>query len=632
MGTTSSTYSLSWNGDEFAQGANTTAASADKAAAAVDRLTNATKKIAKIGKPPIVDDLRSVIVNTGKLPNAAPKLTENARAAGVAAVKVDSLSKSLETSANDIAGFLGHGKTLITLFQKLASGPLGAAVAIAVLTAAVVAATAAFVHFALASADAVRSQRLLAEAATGSAKGAAMLAAHTRAIADSTGLSNEQVTKIGTTMAKAGLAGRDLANAMRASAIATSALGDEAGGKIAGIAEEAAKLRALGGKGGLALNKQLLLGTGVNMDQVALALAERTHVSLKQAKAALMAGKTSMTLVLDVLETAVNRKLGRIAKMQALALPKQFQRLRENVQDLFAGANIEAFLESLHGVLTVFDATTVSGRGLKAAITAIAQPLIDAFSGAGPLAKAFFQGMIIAALQVAVLLLKLRKWVKETFDAPGIDGVTVALMAGKLAVFGLAAAVLMLGTVLAVVMAPLAALGAAVYYFLQFLQQLGAAIDEAEDYLLSINFGAIGTRIIEGLANGIRAGKAAVLGAVTDLGTDLKDAFANLLGIHSPSVVFRGYGENTALGYAQGVESAAPEARAATEGLVGGPPGNVQRAGGHGSRVLHIENLNISGVKDAHELAEPSFRERFIRVLEEAAIGIGSPLPEPEGA
>lgn len=65
---------------------------------------------------------------------------------------------------------------------------------------------------------------------------------------------------------------------------------------------------------------------------------------------------------------------------------------------------------------------------------------------------------------------------------------------------------------------------------------------------------SIGSNIIEGIAGGISSAAGSVVGAITGVVGNAIDAAKNLLGIHSPSRVFKAIGRYTMAGMAEGVE------------------------------------------------------------------------------
>ena len=82
-----------------------------------------------------------------------------------------------------------------------------------------------------------------------------------------------------------------------------------------------------------------------------------------------------------------------------------------------------------------------------------------------------------------------------------------------------------------------------------------------------------GRNIIQGLIDGVTGMAGAMTGAIRRLIDKIPDAVKKLLGIHSPSRVFMGFGENIVAGLAIGVKETIPEAMSAMNSLVEGVNG-----------------------------------------------------------
>ncbi|MZI91423.1 phage tail tape measure protein, partial [Dickeya dianthicola] len=80
-------------------------------------------------------------------------------------------------------------------------------------------------------------------------------------------------------------------------------------------------------------------------------------------------------------------------------------------------------------------------------------------------------------------------------------------------------------------------------------------------------FSEFGGNIISGLVNGIRNKWEEAKASVGELGDNIKGWFAEKLGIHSPSRVFMGFGDNIAQGAAIGISRSTPLASAAGQRL-----------------------------------------------------------------
>ena len=79
---------------------------------------------------------------------------------------------------------------------------------------------------------------------------------------------------------------------------------------------------------------------------------------------------------------------------------------------------------------------------------------------------------------------------------------------------------------------------------------------------------SIGRNILDGLMGGLRAGWDAVVGWIQGLGGGIIDTFASILGIRSPSLVFRMFGRNIVEGLGLGIDDEAGTIGPRVEGLV----------------------------------------------------------------
>lgn len=93
---------------------------------------------------------------------------------------------------------------------------------------------------------------------------------------------------------------------------------------------------------------------------------------------------------------------------------------------------------------------------------------------------------------------------------------------------------------------------------LSLLGQLGSAALELGgkiiDTLKEVDLFEVGANIIKGLIGGIGSMFSEVWGKMKELGSGIKERFTGMLGIHSPSRVFRDYGIYTGKGYVNGID------------------------------------------------------------------------------
>lgn len=98
-------------------------------------------------------------------------------------------------------------------------------------------------------------------------------------------------------------------------------------------------------------------------------------------------------------------------------------------------------------------------------------------------------------------------------------------------------------------------IGRVLQFFRDFPAKMVASLGNTGELLLQA-----GKDIINGLLNGINNAKDAVLNKIGEIGGSIKDKFANVLSIFSPSRVFEGFGENIVQGLVDGLENLADTA------------------------------------------------------------------------
>lgn len=102
---------------------------------------------------------------------------------------------------------------------------------------------------------------------------------------------------------------------------------------------------------------------------------------------------------------------------------------------------------------------------------------------------------------------------------------------------------------------------------LGLFQQIFSAVLSWFGIDVPAKFSEFGKNMIDGLINGIKNAWEGAKQIVSDLGTGIKNWFAEKLNIHSPSRVFKGYGVNIVEGLAIGMDSTLPVAKTASDNL-----------------------------------------------------------------
>jgi hypothetical protein len=444
--------------------------------------------------------------------------------------------KDLTQAAQGAGGPLGRlasGLGSLGKYATLAGGLVAVAAAIAAVTAAAVAGTAALLKFGIGVANARRNELLHLEALGKLRYGYLGLAYGFQPVADkasflqstidnvtaSVALSREQVAGYAEDLYRTGLRGGNLQAALSGVAITAATQGEAAAGAFKGMA----------------------LSAG-------------------------LAGKSIRALSDDV-----KARLGGIAAAQLLSLDVQSRKLRENFAMIFSGLKIDKLLNGVKQITDLFSQSSASGRALKAIVEGLFGPLIDQVSGpASLLVKRFFQGMIIAALQVGIVILKLRNWFRDTFGDTklfkNLNLMSLAVTAGKIAIYGLVGAVAVAGVVLAnlaaLILLPYAAIGLLAYGLYRGVKAVGALGEAAYD---------AGGQIVKGLVEGIKSGANWVIQAIENLGTSAMKAFRAKLGIASPSRVAMRSAIEVPRGVSAGIYAGRPAVHRAVQSLVAIP-------------------------------------------------------------
>lgn len=526
------------------------------------------------------------------------------------AARIAELSSAAQATGGPVGSVVGKLGALrgVLAAGVIVGGILAIAAALAVLVVASVAAVAALAKYGIAQADARRSELLRIEGLTKmrnwyglTAGNAADMQLAIDRVSGSVALGRDKVAQYSDQLYKMGLRGENLSAALEGVAIKATAQGDAAAGAFAGWAAGAA-----------------------------------------------MSGQSVRKLANDV-----KARLGGIAAKQMLALDVQSQKLHESFNALFTGIRIEGLLKGLGSITSLLSQSTRSGQALKVITEIMLKPLIAGLEYLAPLAKRFFQGMIIGALLLTIALLKVRNYFRKAFGDSdilrGLDAQKTALNAGLFAVMALASAFVLLGSALALAFAPLALVGGAFY-------GVYLAVEKAYKFIRGIDWGDLGASISKGIVGGLLSGSPWVVDAIKGLGTVAWKAFRLTLGIASPSKVFARLGVALPQGVAAGVTAGAPAVNRSVRAMValpnfGGaargptlpaqnapqvpvvqpgaqaPQGAPRGAPGGQSNTVSIGELHVHTSAEKPAQIAADVKEELVRLLEGVAVSLGASMP-----
>lgn len=475
-------------------------------------------------------------------------------------------------------------------------------------------------RFVLVSANLARSAQLNRESFLGNAKDATALGSQIDRLAGKLPKTRDELNAMAQGLSESGLSGKALVDSLEAVAGAGS---EKLAGTLKGILEAAKISRRI------VINRPELVGTGLSFDDVAKELAASMKIGVDQAKRALANGTVGVGAGAEALKNAVNKRFGEINARKMLDLDVQAKKFGERLSKLGEGVKLEPLLKALDSVMSLLDESTVTGSALKDLVTAFGDEIVGGVKGAEPVAKSFFKGVVLGALELGTEYYKLKKSLKSVFSSGSVDSaktLTVALAAGKVVATGLAVTV---GTLALALAGGAAAAYAMVTPFVYLYKGVTA--------LQKIGWKGIGSAIIDGFVSGITSGFSSVKGAILGLGETAKAALKKSLGIASPSKVFHGFGKNTAQGYVEGVESGHGDAAAATKGLGAGQPftgrsssSSASGGAGRGPTEIHV-HIHVGEGGDAKSIAaqltDPALLRQITRAVENALTG-GAMLSE----
>jgi hypothetical protein len=580
----------------------------------------------------------SIASAQGKFLSLGGTFAQTGTKASAFEARLAALSKQASIMPGPLGGLLSkfQGLSAAVGGGAMALGILAVVAALALLVAGTAAAVTALTQYGIVQADARRSELLRLEGLTklrnywGIAAGNANeMQSSIDKVAASSALGRDKIAQYSDELYRMGLRGNNLEAALEGVAIKASAQGDA-----------------------------------------------QAHAFGQWAAGAALTGRSVRALSDDV-----KARLGGVAAKQMLSLTVQAEKQKEAFAALFSDLKIEPLLKAKKEINDLFGQSTASGRALKQLLTLLVQPLIDGLTAAAPIAKRFFQGLILGAQSIVIGILLVRASIRKTFGSSetksSIDYMGLALKAGKVAayVFGVglsiaAVAVVGLATKLIallipaiwslvtataafvveglIIAAPFLLATAAVWGMIKIVRLLYVVWKE-------IDWSDLGRSIWQGLVNGLNSGARWVVEAVSSLGEAASNAFKKALGISSPAKVFVEHGNQIPAGIQVGVTKGTPAARAAVRGMLQSPELNASAAandptafspviepasgpsssapdskgqgkGARGGGTVTITTLNVHVASDKPRDIALDIKRELETILEGVAIQLGAPV------
>ena len=321
---------------------------------------------------------------------------------------------------------------------------------------------------------------------------------------------------------------------------------------------------------------------------------------------------------------AAKAKFGPEWQKQMVALDVTGRRFKAGIAGIFGNLKADPALEGLARLSNMFDKNTETGKAIQVVFESLFQPLLDGLTELVPKAE---EGFIQFEMLVLQALIAIKPFGSQILLAAEALGVVALIVGGVLA----AALLIVVGLItffavsFGILVIEAVKFGAAVKeHVVAALDTLRAKFDAAVAFVKGITLNDVGQALMRGLADGITAGGAAVVSAMTGQVKGAIDSAKNLLQIKSPSKVFEEIGRFTGEGMASGIEGSAGGVQSSLEGMVAPPalsaPAGKGSASGGG---VTIGEINFYGVKDG-EAAKADVRELMSQLMAEWMMQTGA--------
>lgn len=419
-----------------------------------------------------------------------------------------------------------------------------------------------------------------------------------------------------------------------------------AGSKVEAIFQKAAQT------GKFAVSTKQLVGTGVQLSALYEELAKRTGKGVGEIEKEFKAGKIAADVGIAALTTVIDKKFGKLGGKQALDFSAQVQRLKDNFVSLFDGVNTGPFLTAFSKIVALFDDSTQAGKALKQTVTGFFNAMFNAAAATLPYIQTLLRGLIIIGLRLFIAFKPLAKALGATFGGPAKTGPQdlaaamsqiglvlgqltakfVGLLTQKTVWEALTIAASLTGLAFRTIWAIVQNV---VGTFTTFLS-VGASV---VTWLLDLAQSAYtaGQGLLTGLVNGILSIAPTLVETVRGIAGSAISAFKETFGIHSPSTVMAGMGQNLTAGLSQGLDASKGRAlqsmsnvvdlgayRAQMAGVGAGKQGAAAAGAGVTVQVTFAEGAVQIGGGMNQQQAKDLLSDAFVDALEQVGLANGT--------
>lgn len=549
--------------------------------------------------------------------------------------------------ANLKKAFADAGASSSPVVGKLGAvaGALGGVTMAAVAAAGAVAAVGAGLiagasYMAIKAAFSRKDMLLGFEAVTGSGKDAVRALSESGELAKKIGISTGTVQKAYLDMLRLGVERRHAPVIAQGLADLAATMGDEREAVFGQLTDVVAKMSS-SGKFDVAALKAVR--TTLRTEDIESALAKRLGVVPNQVKKMLQAGKVSadegIAALLETIQTQVNKggALGTTAAKANQGIMSQFRIMRERFGDLFELVDISPLERAMAKVNEIF--TSERGAAMVEKINLVIGKLFKLVEDAAPTALAWIGKGIDIIGGIVDKSRVVYSWLRKVFAGDRLAAFTrglkiIGVVLAVMVATALAPFLFMIGVITAGVAAlafGLGYLGKAASWAFGKLWEYGS---KAVGWVLGLKdrLVSIGSDLVSGLWEGIKAGWRWMLGRFEGLLDLLPYAAKKALGIASPSKVMRELGGWTVEGFSLGLEDGARGASSAMAAVVSPPSVTASSMArpAASAPVNVVNHFQIDGAQDPQATAaaiQDIAITSIASALEQLGIQSGAPVP-----
>lgn len=311
------------------------------------------------------------------------------------------------------AGLMSAGEAAAGMSVAMAAAAVAAGV---VLAGAIAAATVSLTKWIVLTASSRQQTRLQMEAWVRTGENARNLADQVDALSMKVPTSTEELSKLAIGLRQAGIRGEPLVDSLNAIGQASAALGDQAGGKLQEFITRYQRM------GVMQINPLEMMGTGLDFDEVADALAKQMGTTIEKARVALATGQVKLGDGAKAMRKAVEDKFGGLNLRKLSDLSTVSEQFGKRLSALTKDVNLEPISKFLDRIYKSLDESSVTGQALKTLFEALVTAFGTSLEKNGDFLEYGLKETVIVALDLATNMILVKNRIEKAFN----DGRTAA--------------------------------------------------------------------------------------------------------------------------------------------------------------------------------------------------------------